>query len=432
MMENSRKRFGKRALTKASVAFLSVVFSARRTTALSSSSPNKSSLTTRPLVLVCNGQGFQWNGMGQDLLNDSTIFRDTIDNLQFETGVPLLDYYRDDNHQWTSKEFSALGIVSFQLGLWNILREDYGIRIDSFSGVMGHSLGELACAHLTGCLPNPSDIIRCAEVRSKLVTQVIDPEYQLNKISLEHIDSLPLHHEMVYRSEDYAVTKTPRTVKVKANVSVDQSWSMSGKMAVVGAEAEQIHQAIASLKLKETVVGCYNSKRGQTVSGAAHEVDELVDHIKTEHGNYLFIREVDTDGIPYHAPLFRPLEDYLFGEFHELLPHISNKEVAWPGNWIATSTDSSSVHPPKSFGTQYLVDNLVEGVYFYPNLMKNVPKNAILMELGPSCGLLSPKQFSEFEIVSAMTSRGHGNTLESIAKSMQELDKLLLKAPISS
>ena len=96
-----------------------------------------------PLVFVCSGQGSQWNKMGQDLMKESHVFRTTIERLERETGIPLVNMY-EGGTGWMSKSNSAIGIVSYQLGIIAILAAQC-IQPDFF---LGHSLGGIPCAYL--------------------------------------------------------------------------------------------------------------------------------------------------------------------------------------------------------------------------------------------------------------------------------------------
>ena len=74
------------------------------------------------LVFVLNGQGSQWENMGQDLVGKSSIFRSTMERLQTNTSLPLVKLY-EEGMKWLSREYSNIVIVSFQLDLLAILRD---------------------------------------------------------------------------------------------------------------------------------------------------------------------------------------------------------------------------------------------------------------------------------------------------------------------
>lgn len=58
--------------------------------------------------------------MGQGLMKSCAEFRCTIERLQHETGIPLVDLY-EDGAKWMMKKYSTIGIVSYQPGLISIL-----------------------------------------------------------------------------------------------------------------------------------------------------------------------------------------------------------------------------------------------------------------------------------------------------------------------
>ena len=59
-----------------------------------------------------------------------------------------------------------------------------------------------------------------------------------------------------------------------------KSFSMHGQMAVVGYSIDEINEVFNKVELKHTCIACYNSPKGQTVSGPSNITDSFLKVIK--------------------------------------------------------------------------------------------------------------------------------------------------------
>uniref|UniRef100_A0A7R9W3C5 Carrier domain-containing protein n=2 Tax=Pseudictyota dubia TaxID=2749911 RepID=A0A7R9W3C5_9STRA len=302
--------------------------------------------------------------MGQDLMQKSPVFRRTIERLQIETGMPLVELYNDGS-SWMMKKNSVIGIVSYQLGLLAVL-QDSGIRPDFF---LGHSLGETVCGYLAGFL-SEAEVLRVAQVRSNMAS-LIDTEARLDVYDFEPAEGYDFATHSDSGAELWAR-------KVASDGSFDsrilKSFSMKGSMAVVGCESNKVENAISELNLQETRVACYNAPKGQTISGAAFEVNRLLEKLKHDNPS-LFIRLLPTDGVAYHAPYLSVFQNYLRESFGDI------SAAPLPSSWISTSQNGM-------FGTDYLIQNICGPVYFEEGI-NSLPTGATIVEIGPSSGLLA-------------------------------------------
>jgi myxalamid-type polyketide synthase MxaE and MxaD len=106
------------------------------------------------VVFVFSGQGSQWLGMGRQLMKEEPVFRSTIENcdarLSSRVGWSLIDELTASESQsrLAETEVAQPAIFAIQVALAELLRS-WGIVPDA---VIGHSIGEIAAAHVAGIL----------------------------------------------------------------------------------------------------------------------------------------------------------------------------------------------------------------------------------------------------------------------------------------
>ncbi|MDE1175177.1 MAG: SDR family NAD(P)-dependent oxidoreductase [Edaphobacter sp.] len=107
-----------------------------------------------PLTLVYSGNGPQWWGMGRELLVESAVFRAAIDEIDqiFHplAGWSLLDEMRkpQSESRVALTEFAQPLLFALQVGLTSALRQEGIVP----AAVVGHSVGEVAAAYVSGAL----------------------------------------------------------------------------------------------------------------------------------------------------------------------------------------------------------------------------------------------------------------------------------------
>ncbi|MEU6162511.1 type I polyketide synthase [Streptomyces sp. NPDC047130] len=150
-----------------------------RLTALADGSPAPGLVTgtagrTGRVVFVLPGQGSQWPGMADRLMEDSASFRDTL-----RTCAQALEEHLDWSVEDTllgrpgAADLSRVEVVQPVLfammtalaGLWR----EHGVEPEA---VVGHSQGEIAAAHLAGAL-TLEDAARIVAHRSRLLSRVV-------------------------------------------------------------------------------------------------------------------------------------------------------------------------------------------------------------------------------------------------------------------
>ena len=139
------------------------------------SSGRKLSDRQRKLVFVFPGQGSQWFGMGRELLKTEPVFRDAIERCD-RAMRPHGDWSILKELEAADASHSRLGeidvlqpaLFAIQVALAALWRS-WGIEPHA---VVGHSMGEVAAAHVAGAL-SLDDAVRVICTRSRLVKPTI-------------------------------------------------------------------------------------------------------------------------------------------------------------------------------------------------------------------------------------------------------------------
>ena len=159
---------------RAGVAFRDVSDLRTRLAGLSESEEEAARGTASTIAFVFSGQGSQWAGMGLSLYETEPIARDVLDRcdrvVRESRDVSLLDVMFGragaagdlDDTAWTQPALYALECAL--AALW----ESVGIRP---SAVLGHSVGEIAAAHVAGVF-SLEDGLRFAAARGEAMARM--------------------------------------------------------------------------------------------------------------------------------------------------------------------------------------------------------------------------------------------------------------------
>ena len=142
------------------------------------------------LAFVFSGHGGQYAGMGRQLMQQETVFREAIEAcdraLRSHVDWSLLEQLEHEDAAWPQRIDQAQpAIFAIQVALFELWRS-WGIRPDA---VVGHSMGEVAAAHAAGALSlaHAAQII-CRRsallegVRGRGATVVVDlPEHDVRR-----------------------------------------------------------------------------------------------------------------------------------------------------------------------------------------------------------------------------------------------------------
>ncbi|UNI16131.1 putative PKS/NRPS-like protein biosynthetic cluster [Purpureocillium takamizusanense] len=125
------------------------------------------------VAMLFTGQGSQWAGMGKGLAGQYPVFRASLEAIadKFKTHLdaPLLQVMWADPSSEASEllertEYAQPALFALEVALWR-LWESWGVRPDI---VLGHSVGELAAAHVAGIM-GIDDACRLVAERGRLM-----------------------------------------------------------------------------------------------------------------------------------------------------------------------------------------------------------------------------------------------------------------------
>ncbi len=225
---------------------------------------------TRKIAFIFPGQGGQWIGMGQRLLEREPVFRATLEKIdaaiqQYAKWSLLIELK-------TGEHFEAIDIIqpaifAIQVGLAE-LWQSWGVKPEA---IIGHSMGEVAGAYVAGIL-SLEDAVRIICRRSQLMKRL----------------------------------------------------SNQGAMAVVGLSYDEAHgtleQAGVSSKLG---IGVSNSPRSTVLSGDPAALETVLAQLREQN---IFCRPVNVD-VAAHSPQMEALRPELVNELNGLRVQAANVPV---------------------------------------------------------------------------------------------------------
>nr|XP_018896886.1 PREDICTED: fatty acid synthase-like [Bemisia tabaci] len=325
----------------------------------------------RPMWWVFSGMGSQWNQMGSQLMH-IPIFRGVIDRCD----RVLRPHGVDIKHIITTDDTSILdnilncfvGITAVQIGLVEILR---ALEFEP-DRVIGHSLGELACAYADNCLT---------------LEQTILASHARGRASIE-----------------------AKLVK--------------GMMAAIGmSHSEIINQ------LPETIdVACHNSDTSCTISGPTEDVEKFVAELKSKG---IFAKSVNVSNIAYHSRYIQPAAPILMKYLREVIPEKTKRSEKWITTSVSKENLSSDLAAYSS--AEYHTNNLLSPVFF-EDVLRSVPAQAVVIEIAPH-GLLQAilkRAFPDSISNVSLTNRSNPDGVKFLLDAIGELYLLGYKPKVSA
>ncbi|WPB82687.1 SDR family NAD(P)-dependent oxidoreductase [Archangium violaceum] len=216
--------------------------------------------TPGKVAFVFSGNGSQWRGMGADLLREEPVFRAAVEAVDAELrprlGWSVVDELTAGTPRLERTEVAQPLLFAVQAGLVRLL-ESYGVQPDA---TVGHSVGEIAAAYVSGALDLPAACRVLAE-----------------------------------RSGAQA-----RTAGL-------------GRMAAVGLSRQELEKELATLPGRVELAGV-NSDTDVTVAGDPGTLAEFGRRLALRD---IFFRELDLD-YAFHSSTMDGIEDALKGALAQL------------------------------------------------------------------------------------------------------------------
>ncbi|MET9654669.1 beta-ketoacyl synthase N-terminal-like domain-containing protein [Streptomyces sp. NPDC006460] len=120
-------------------------------------------------AVLFSGQGSQRPGMGQELYETYPVFARSFDEIAELTGMPLKDlvFAADPEGGLDRTGNAQVALFAVEVSLFRLVRS-LGVEV---AAVVGHSVGEVAAAHVAGVL-TLADACRLVEARGRLMQQL--------------------------------------------------------------------------------------------------------------------------------------------------------------------------------------------------------------------------------------------------------------------
>ncbi|WP_414587921.1 SDR family NAD(P)-dependent oxidoreductase [Scytonema sp. PCC 10023] len=218
------------------------------------------------LAFVFSGMGPQWWAMGRQLLESEPIFREVIEQcdelLQQYADWSLLEELRasEETSRINSTQIAQCSIFAVQVALAALWRS-WGITPQA---IVGHSVGEVAAAHVAGVL-SLSDAVQVIFHRSR----------------------------------------------------VQAGAAGFGKMLAVGLSQQEAERVLAGLKYESCVsIAAVNSPSAVTLAGDSTALSEIATSLEQKQ---IFCRFLQVE-VPYHSPFMEPLKADLAQSLQEIKP----------------------------------------------------------------------------------------------------------------
>uniref|UniRef100_A0A8C2CHT2 Fatty acid synthase n=1 Tax=Cyprinus carpio TaxID=7962 RepID=A0A8C2CHT2_CYPCA len=292
-----------------------------------------------------------WAGMGRTLMQ-LPEFRESIlrsDVALKHTGLCVSRLLMDaDESTFEDTVHAFVGLAAIQVAQIDMLQR-MGLQPD---GIVGHSVGELACGYADGSLSH-SETILAAYWRGRCIKEA----------------NLP-----------------------------------PGGMAAVGLTWEECKAQCP----QGVVPACHNAEDTVTISGPQDSVSKFVAQLK-ESG--VFAKEVRSAGVAFHSYYMASIAPALLSALQKVIKNPRPRS----SRWISTSIPQADWESPLALysSAEYHVNNLVSPVLFQEGL-SFVPDNAVAVEIAPHALLqaILKRSLKPTCSILPLMKRGHANNLE--------------------
>jgi acyl transferase domain-containing protein/surfactin synthase thioesterase subunit/acyl carrier protein len=268
------------------------------------------------IVLIFPGQGSQWLGMGRELFDQEPVFRQSIEDcdkaFRAYTDWSLKDQLFASAEQSRLTEIQVIqpALCAVQIGLAKLWMS-WGIKPHA---VVGHSMGEVAAAFISGAL-SLDDAARIICTRSRLMKTVSGKggAMAVTELSLSQAEELILRFpklsiavnnspkSTVLAGDQQAITEVLNELEGKGlfarQVKVDVA-SHSKQMDPLKAE---LHKELNTIRPVKNSIPIFSTVRSKEMEGETLNADYWVDNLRQtvqfasvletlmQHGHVIFI-----------------------------------------------------------------------------------------------------------------------------------------------